>query len=175
LGKKAQECQRSPSSAVTPAWVARSMAQTHQPKPHQPKNKRPAAARFSPFASRCPLNLVTSPLLHANVPYGSNAGLLRLNHRIPHKEPGTRQTPVDGLATPPPRRATKKAASRPMNGTRHSLLYLNPPADCDEWSRCETGVDQACFCTCRQAIQANAKMLVPLPEWRPEGLESLLR
>jgi hypothetical protein len=62
-----------------------------------------------------------------------------------------------------------------MNGTRHSLLYLNPPADCDEWSRCETGVDQACFCTCRQAIQANAKMLVPLPEWRPEGLESLLQ
>jgi hypothetical protein len=63
----------------------------------------------------------------------------------------------NGTPVPKEIRARKKATPRPVNGTRRSLLYLNPPADCDEWSRCETGVDQACFCTCRGRSRPTLK------------------
>jgi hypothetical protein len=69
----------------------------------------------------------------------------------------------------------QKAVTLPRDpGSRHSLSYLKLPVDGDKWSRCEKGEDRACYCTRRLLILANAFLLVPLSESRPEDFERLL-
>ena len=53
-------------------------------------------------------------------------------------------------------RLRKKAAVGPFPVSTTAFLYLKTLVDCDEWSRCETDEDLACYCTSRLVTLANA-------------------
>jgi hypothetical protein len=71
------------------------------------------------------------------------------------------------------RDAKKKAAELSLEKFR-GPSYEKPSVQCDEWSRCETDADRACFCTSRGLIRVYAVYLVPLSEKGPKVFCPLL-
>jgi len=78
------------------------------------------------------------------------------NDRLRSRDDQLRRAPGPGIESQATLRLRKKAAVGPFPVSTTAFLYLKTLVDCDEWSRCETDEDLACYCTSRLVTLANA-------------------